>query len=75
MGLRELMFNLGRTGGGGLFIATLFLGVPMIWPIRVTKVRSVSSWPKALAIPKSIIFTTGRLSLADTSTLEGFRSR
>jgi MFS family permease len=35
MGLRELMFNLGRTLGGCLFIATLVIEVPMVWPMAV----------------------------------------
>ena len=35
MGLREVMFNIGRTCGGCLFIATLVLGVPMVWPMAV----------------------------------------
>jgi MFS family permease len=35
MGLREVMFNIGRTCGGGLFIASLVLGVPMVWPMAV----------------------------------------
>jgi len=33
MGLRAVMFNIGRTAGGGLFIATLVLDVPMAWPM------------------------------------------
>jgi MFS family permease len=35
MGLREVMFNLGRAVGGGLFIATLLLDVPMAWPLSI----------------------------------------
>ena len=35
MGLRELMFNLGRTLGGCVFIATLLAGVPMVWPMAI----------------------------------------
>ncbi|UCC92514.1 MAG: MFS transporter [Thermoplasmata archaeon] len=38
MGLREVMFNLGRTSGGGLFIATLLLSVPMVWPMALASV-------------------------------------
>jgi MFS family permease len=35
MGLRELMFNLGRTLGGCVFIATLLASIPMVWPMAV----------------------------------------
>ncbi|MCK5413906.1 MAG: hypothetical protein KAJ35_00845 [Thermoplasmata archaeon] len=35
MGLREVMFNIGRTCGGVLFIATLLLSIPMVWPMAV----------------------------------------
>lgn len=38
MGLREVMFNLGRALGGVLFMATLFLGVPMVWAMAVASV-------------------------------------
>jgi hypothetical protein len=33
MGLRELMFNIGRTLGGCIFIATLLASVPMVYPM------------------------------------------
>jgi hypothetical protein len=33
MGLRELMFNIGRTLGGCVFIATLLASVPMVYPM------------------------------------------
>jgi MFS family permease len=35
MGLRELMFNIGRTMGGCVFIATLLADVPMVWPMTL----------------------------------------
>ena len=35
MGLREVMFNIGRTCGGVLFIATLLLSIPMVWPMAI----------------------------------------
>jgi MFS family permease len=35
MGLRELMFNLGRTLGGCVFIATLMASVSMVYPMAV----------------------------------------
>jgi len=38
MGLREVMFNVGRAAGGGLFIATLLLDIPMVWPMLVAGV-------------------------------------
>ena len=41
----------------------MYSGVPIIWPRRVTSVWSVSSWPRALAIPKAMVFTK-----ADDST-------
>jgi hypothetical protein len=41
MGLRELMFNLGRTCGGVLFIATLLLEVPMVWPMAIASAAVV----------------------------------
>jgi MFS family permease len=41
MGLREVMFNLGRTSGGGLFIATLLLDVPMMWPMAIASLAVV----------------------------------
>jgi MFS family permease len=41
MGLRELMFNAGRTTGGALFIATLLLSVPMVWPMAIASAAAV----------------------------------
>ncbi len=41
MGLRELMFNIGRAMGGGLFVVTLIVGVPMVWPMTVAAVAVV----------------------------------
>jgi len=41
MGLREVMFNLGRTCGGGLFVVTLFLAIPMVWPMAIASVAVV----------------------------------
>jgi MFS family permease len=38
MGLREVMFSLGRAGGGGLFVVTLVLEIDMIWPVAFASV-------------------------------------
>jgi len=41
MGLREVMFNLGRAVGGCLFLTTLVLEVPMIWPLGIASMAVV----------------------------------
>ncbi len=42
MGLRELMFNLGRSTGGCVFIASLIFDIPMIWPMAAAAVAVAS---------------------------------
>jgi hypothetical protein len=49
--------------------------VPTIWATPVYTVPSVRAGPTALAIPKSITFTTGATSWTATRTFEGLRSR
>ena len=41
MGLREVMFNVGRATGGGLFLVSLVLEVPMIWPLMLASLAVV----------------------------------
>lgn len=41
MGLREVMLNAGRAVGGCLFMATLILDVPMVWPLVIASVAVV----------------------------------
>ncbi len=41
MGLREVMFNLGRAVGGGLFMVSLFLDIPMVWPLALASLAVV----------------------------------
>ena len=53
----------------------MYSGVPTIWAKPVNSVLSVSSWPSALATPKSITFTTGVASCIVTSTFDGLMSR
>ena len=53
----------------------MYSGVPMIWAKLVNSVLSVSCWPVALAMPKSMTFTTGVPSCSVTSTFDGLRSR
>ena len=53
----------------------MYSGVPTSCPWSVNSVRSVSCWPVALAMPKSITFTTALSSCIVTRTLVGLRSR
>ena len=53
----------------------MYSGVPINWAKFVNSVLSVSCWPAALAMPKSMIFTTGVSSCIATITLVGLRSR
>jgi MFS family permease len=41
MGLREVMFSVGRAVGGGLFMVSLFLDVPMVWPLALASLAVV----------------------------------
>ena len=41
MGLREVMFNLGRATGGGLFLVSLVLDVPLIWPLLLASMAVI----------------------------------
>ena len=41
MGLREVMFNVGRAVGGGLFLVSLFLDVTMAWPLVIASLAVV----------------------------------
>ena len=50
-------------------------GVPMSWRNSVNSVFSVSRDCVALAMPKSITFTSGLSSALLTRTFDGFRSR
>src|SRR5436190_2247279 len=47
----------------------MYSGVPIIWPKPVNSVLSVSSWPSALATPKSITLTTGVVYLGDVGMI------
>src|SRR5215472_14294141 len=53
----------------------MYKGVPIIWARPVTRVLSVSCCPRALAMPKSMILTSGVPSCAPTSTLVPLISR
>ena len=53
----------------------MYRGVPTICAKPVYSVLSVSCWPSALAMPKSITFTTGASSCSVTMTFEGLMSR
>jgi len=56
-------------------LGLMYSKVPITPPKPVTRVRSVSRSPSALATPKSITLTTGLPSEAATSTFVGLRSR
>src|SRR5262249_30206141 len=53
----------------------MYSGVPIICAKWVNRVLSVSCWPVALAMPKSITLGTATPSCRVTSTLAGLRSR
>ena len=53
----------------------MYSGVPIICAKPVNSVLSVSCWPVALAMPKSITLATGTPSCSVTRTLDGLMSR
>ena len=41
MGMREVMLNAGRVGGGCVFIASLLLDVDLVWPLALASAVAV----------------------------------